>query len=500
MLGRSKSNKPCYFLFNSFSTAYFRRMKYLTLLLLLLQINQIQAKTWQVGPTRNYLVPSAVANLVADGDTVEIDAGLYTGNVAKWFANNLVIRSTGNGYAHLEAAGAYAEGKAIWVIKGANCTVEGIEFSGCQVPDHNGAGIRQEGQHLTLRNCYFHHNEMGILTSNDGVSNFLFESCEFASNGYGDGYSHNIYVGAVNSLTMLYCYSHDSHTGHLVKSRARFNHLYYNRFTGETGDGSYEVDLPNGGQAILIGNIIEQCPGSQNGGIISFGLENQNNPEQQIILSHNTIVNDRFDGRFLQFSNATALVKLVNNLFLGPGTLMQGLTATLDTTHNIRLTNIAAAMLADPANYNYRLTAASPAVNAGVNPGSFNNIPLTALYSYLHPLGRTARWYSGSAPDVGAYEHLTVPYRTVEDQGADFGFSLAPNPVAGDQDLTIQCTEPLHAGSRVYLYDQAGRTVREGYFQRGQKHCLLALENLPSGTYFVLLEGLGAAKPIQVQR
>lgn len=142
---------------------------------------------------------------------------------------------------------------------------------------------------------------MGILTSNDGVSNFWFESCEFASNGYGDGYSHNIYVGAVMSLTMLYCYSHDSHTGHLVKSRARFNRLYYNRFTGESGDGSYEVDMPNGGQAILIGNLIEQCPTSQNGGIISFGLENQNNPEQQLILSHNTIVNDRFDGGLCSF-------------------------------------------------------------------------------------------------------------------------------------------------------------------------------------------------------
>ncbi len=241
---------------------------------------QINTKSGKWAPL---LVPSAVSSLVADGDTVEIDAGLYTGNVTKWFANNLVIRGVGNGYAHLEAAGNYAEGKAIWVIKGANCTVEGIEFSGCQVPDHNGAGIRQEGQDLTLRNCYFHHNEMGILTSNDGVSNFVFESCEFSHNGYGDGFSHNIYVGNVNSLTMRYCYSHDAQIGHLVKSRARFNNLYYNRLTGENGDGSYEVDMPNGGQAILIGNIIEQSPNSQNGGIISFALENQSHPEQQIV-------------------------------------------------------------------------------------------------------------------------------------------------------------------------------------------------------------------------
>ncbi len=471
-------------------------MKHLILVFALFQFGTIQAKIWQVGPTRSYLVPSAVASLVADGDTVEIDAGLYTGNVAKWFANNLVIKSVGGGYAHLEAAGNYAEGKAIWVIKGANCTVEGIEFSGCQVPDHNGAGIRQEGKSLTLRNCYFHHNEMGILTSNDGVSDFLFESCEFSNNGYGDGFSHNIYVGAVRSLTMQYCYSHDAHTGHLLKSRARFNNLYYNRFTGETGDGSYEVDLPNGGQAILIGNLIEQSPTSQNGGIISFGLENQNNPEQQIILSHNTIVNDRFDGRFLQFSNATTLVKLVNNLFLGPGTLMQGTTAVLDSTHNIRLTNIAAAMLSDPANYEYRLLAGSPCINTGIDPGYFNNEPLTALNSYLHPLGHTNRWFSGSAPDVGAYEYLTVPYRTVEDEHLGLGFSVAPNPIASDQVWTIQTSRPLEYETTVFLFDVAGKLVLKQDLLRGSME--LQVPAPAPGIYFLYIQGIGKGKYISV--
>lgn len=473
-------------------------MKHLFLPLLLLQTILLNAKIWQVGPGRPYTVPSAVAGLVADGDTVEIDAGLYTGNVAKWFANNLLLRSVGNGYAHLDAGGNNAEGKAIWVIKGADCTVEGIEFSGCKVPDHNGAGIRQEGKNLTLRNCYFHHNEMGILTSNDGVSDFYFESCEFASNGYGDGYSHNIYVGAVHSLTMYYCYSHDSHTGHLVKSRARFNNLYYNRFTGETGDGSYEVDMPNGGLAILVGNIIEQCPTSQNGGIISFALENQNNPEQQIILSHNTIVNDRFDGRFVQFSNATTLVKMVNNLFLGPGTLLQGTTASLDTTHNIRLTSIAAAMLMDPANYNYRLTANSPALNAGIDPGSFNNVSLAALYSYLHPMGRTARWYSGSAPDVGAYEFLTTPYRSPEQEDFAGGIVLSPNPLHGNEVLNLQTTRATAFETFALLYDERGALVLKSPMPKGQTSFQIWLGDLASGVYFLQIKGASFGKKLVV--
>ena len=42
------------------------------------------ATTFHVGPSQTYPMPSAVANLVQDGDTVLIDAGVYTGDVAVW--------------------------------------------------------------------------------------------------------------------------------------------------------------------------------------------------------------------------------------------------------------------------------------------------------------------------------------------------------------------------------------------------------------------------------
>lgn len=473
---------------------------YFPLLLAIFVSQTLLAKTWQVGPSRAYTVPSAVSTLVANGDTVEIDAGLYSGNVARWTAHNLVIRSVGGGYAHLEAAGNYIEGKAIWVIKGNNCTVEGIEFSGCKVPDHNGAGIRQEGRNLTLRDCYFHHNEMGILTANDGLSDYLFERCEFSHNGYGDGYSHNIYVGAVNSLTMWFCYSHDAKIGHLVKSRARYNYLYYNRLSGENGDGSYEVDLPNGGRAILLGNVIEQGPQSQNGGIISFGLENQNHPEQQLVLSHNTIVNNRFNGRFVQFSNATAALKMVNNLFLGPGTLTQGNAATVDTTHNIWLTNIAAAMLSDPADYDYWPLSGSPVVDAGTDdPGEWDGIPLQVLYAYLHPMTGISRWKSGQSIDVGAYELLIAPYRSIEKPERAGAFSVRPNPVASGQSyLLIALDEAARFEGSAQLFDQRGQLVRTLTVPRGATELLMSVSGLPPGSYGLWLQGYGQALRVVV--
>jgi hypothetical protein len=103
----------------------------------------------QVGPGKEFAKPSEAAAIAQDGDIIEIDAGVYPGDVAKWWANNLTIRGVG-GYAHLRADGQHAEGKAIWVIKGDNTTIEWIEFSGATVPDQNGAGIRQEGDNLTI--------------------------------------------------------------------------------------------------------------------------------------------------------------------------------------------------------------------------------------------------------------------------------------------------------------------------------------------------------------
>ena len=113
------------------------------------------ADTLQVGPGKTYSLPSQAATAANDGDVIEIDAGDYSGDVAFWTQNSLTIRGVG-GRAHLAAAGNHAGGKAIWVIQGDDTVIESIEFSDAVVPDDNGAGIRQEGTNLTVRDCYFH--------------------------------------------------------------------------------------------------------------------------------------------------------------------------------------------------------------------------------------------------------------------------------------------------------------------------------------------------------
>jgi hypothetical protein len=342
-----------------------------------------------VGPNRALTRPSQAAAIAADGDVIEIDAGLYSGDVCTWVAPNLTIRAIG-GRARIDAAGKSSQGKAIWVIAGANTTIENVEFFGCRVADRNGAGIRQEGPGLTVRNSYFHNNEMGILTSSHSASDILLESCEFAYNGFGDGYSHNMYINQVRSFTLRSSYTHHANYGHLVKSRALKNVLEYNRITGEGGTEVYCTDFPNGGETLLVGNLIQQSPNSANRGIVTYAAEGAVNPVQQFTAVNNTLVNDAGSGVFINLYGAPA-ARVQNNLFVGPGTTISG---------NAQMaTNVVtvAPGFANKAAYDYRLLAGSPAIDAGsvVSPAPTRQ--------YVHPISSEVRPVVG-ALDAGAYE------------------------------------------------------------------------------------------------
>ena len=251
----------------------------------------------KVGPGQNIRLISTAANLAKDGDTIEIDAGDYTGDVAVWKQSNLTIRGVG-GRVRLVAAGASAEKKAIWVVRGNRITVENIEFTGARVPDRNGAGIRFEKGHLIVRNCRFIDNENGILTGG-GNLDLEIENSEFGHNGAGDGYSHNLYVGAIRMLRVTGSYFHHAKAGHLLKSRAAENHILYNRLTDETdGRASYELEFPNGGIAYVIGNLIEQSKTTENPNVISFGAEGYKHPANELYLINNTLVDKRVDSGF----------------------------------------------------------------------------------------------------------------------------------------------------------------------------------------------------------
>lgn len=136
-----------------------------------------------VGPGRgrDFATIASAAMSARDRDIVEIDAGDYVDDVTVWSQNQITIRSVG-GPARISSVARTAEGKAIFVVKGTDVAIEGIEFSGAEVPSQNGAGIRHEGGLLTVRDCVFERNEMGLLTWNSPAAEVVVERCEFRHN------------------------------------------------------------------------------------------------------------------------------------------------------------------------------------------------------------------------------------------------------------------------------------------------------------------------------
>jgi tetratricopeptide (TPR) repeat protein len=351
----------------------------------------------RVGPNQPLHRPSDAARIAQDNDIIEIEAGRYAGDVALWKQNGLLLRGV-NGRPHLDSQGRTAQEQGIWVFRGNDIVVENMEFSGARARGRNGSGIRFFGRNLTIRDSYFHHNEDGVLTWSSPQGDILIERCVFAHNGYGDGQSHNVYIGRIRSFTLRFSHSHDSVSGHEVKSRAQFNYITYNRLTDEDdGNSSYLIDLPEGGYGHVLGNILEKGGRSENPNAISFGSERPDAEEGGLWVVNNTFYNRRLDATFVaNRSNLPALV--VNNVLAGAPVVLRA--GPGDDRNNFRSPR---AVMIDPAAYDFQPTPDSPLIDAGEDPRTAGEFSLWPEFEYVHPASGRERQRVG-ALDLGAHE------------------------------------------------------------------------------------------------
>ena len=376
----------------------------------------------QVGATRELRVPSQAAAKAKSGDVIEIDAGTYRGDVAAWRASGITIRGVG-GRVRLVADGNSAEGKAIWVTKGRDITIENIEFTGAVVPDGNGAGIRAEGVNLTIIGCYFHDNQEGILTTDNPDGIIDIENSEFARNGGNGGLSHEIYINRVKELIVRGSYFHEGREGHLIKTRALKSVIVGNRITNEKGNASYKIDVPNGGQTFIIGNMFEQSPNDDNHTIIAYDMEGPVNDNQELYIVNNTLVNDLGQGTFIA-SRSSVPAKVFNNIFVGGGNLLRGaaelrnnvlvsgrggapkIEKSLFDSGDLKESGTKTASdagLVDLTGFDWHLKEKSPAIGAGIDPGSAGGMSLAPSAEYIHPASSKSV-KAGGTFDAGAYQ------------------------------------------------------------------------------------------------
>lgn len=208
---------------------------------------------------------------------------------------------------------------------------------------------------MRIQNCLFWGGENGVLTAGiDPKAVLEIENSEFGYNGAGDGLSHHIYVGAIAKLKVVGSYLHHANRGHLLKSRAAANEIFYNRLTDEDGGrASYELEFPNGGEAVVVGNIIQQTPTTENASMISFGLEGFKWPSNRLYVASNTVINDHPQGgSFLRARPHADRIVSANNLWIGRGGFVaEPAVQSINDVHGDW------AFFEAPSRYNYNLSA-----------------------------------------------------------------------------------------------------------------------------------------------
>jgi Ca2+-binding RTX toxin-like protein len=289
--------------------------------------------TLTVGTGQQY---STIASAVAssrDGDIVQVQAGTYTNDFAT-INTKITLQGVG-GMVKMVATGNIPNDKGI-LITNTDVTIDHFEFSGAKGASGNDAGIRYQGGNLVVTNSYFHHNQNGILGNAAANGTITIDNTEFASNGAGDGYTHNLYVGAIAKLTITDSYFHDAVVGNEIKSRAAETIISNTRVFDNAGSASWSIDLPNGGKAVLTGNVIEQGVNSQNSGIVSFGVEGNMYGGSSLTMTNNIIVNDM--GRGTLVASAGGSTNLTGTQIWNPagGSITIGAPATGTTTLTAR--------------------------------------------------------------------------------------------------------------------------------------------------------------------
>jgi hypothetical protein len=387
------------------------------------------AATLTVGAGQMYATPCAAIAAAQPSDEIDISAGTYNDSCNINTAG-LHLKGVG-GRPKIDITGnPPSNEKGIYAIGADDVIIENLELAGAAISSgdgENGAGLRIQSNGVIVTNCYIHDNQNGILagpTTGDFTGTLTVDHSEFSHNGLGmgcfdgNGCTHNLYIGKYQHLIFQFNYSHDigEDTGHLLKSRAAQSDILYNRITGENGMESYAIDLPQAGNVLLIGNLIEKSAGSQNSGsVVLYGDSGDGGPgpgPNTLYAVNNTFVNNlAASPKFINVgATGPTIAAAHNNVFVGMG--------TPSSTGALPADNLVG-MLADfvaPATYDYHLVAGAPEIGKAVPPGTAGSFPLTPVFEYVDPVSAVARLTDN---DVGAFEHGTNTSDPSMDAGAE---------------------------------------------------------------------------------
>ena len=286
-----------------------------------------------VGPGQEFTtLRNAVANSLA-GDTIYIAAGTYDiGEVT--IPHDLTIIGVG-GEVILTSSSQVAKGLLV-TLSGVNLRVENLTFLDASSPDRNGAGIRHQGDNLTVIDSQFISNENGILATSSSTGIITIKSSAFIDNGYGDGRSHGIYINHVSQLIIDDSEFSGTNVGHHVKSLADYTSITNSILDDAGGTASYNIDVTRGGDLYVANNLIIQSATTDNPYMINYATD-RGGEAGTVTIVNNTVINFHSGGTFLR--NATDSIALIqgntfDNASGGSFDIADGPADIIDASHN----------------------------------------------------------------------------------------------------------------------------------------------------------------------
>ncbi len=255
----------------------------------------------------------SIRNAIADagpGGTVRIRGGRYAATDLQIPYDMTLI---GEGVVFITSVRPVAKGLLV-PLSGVSLEVRGLIFENATSADKNGAGIRVEGSALIVRDCVFRKNENGILATGSDGGQITISGSRFIDNGYGDGFSHGIYVSSAARLEISGSRFEGSRIGHHVKSVATEATIVRNTtFDDQTGRASYMIDATAGGELLVEGNTMVRAASAEQETLINYDIS-RGGARGTITIRNNQVVNKKPNAKLLR-NAAEAPVYLTNNSF-----------------------------------------------------------------------------------------------------------------------------------------------------------------------------------------
>ena len=246
--------------------------------------------------------------LAKDGQTILLKPGTY-GEAGTLAASNVTIMAEG---AKLEERA--AQGKAALVVTGRDTVIVGLECTNIEVPDGNGACIRQEGRNLTLKRVNFHRNQAGLMaTKSSGV--VRIEDSIFAENGH-KGRPNILAEGDALELVRSQVVAARGE-GHEITTTAKRTLIEDSIVASLDAVDSRMIDAPLGGAIVIRNSVLQKGPKNANPDVIGFALASPPHPNSALTLENNIIVVDNPKGVRILHAPAGVAPSLSRNIVIG---------------------------------------------------------------------------------------------------------------------------------------------------------------------------------------